>query len=341
MLFLEKDNCVRAGVESVAADGAIGFLVVDGMHKARNIVRGVSHVRNRRVGIEAGRMELVAVLHAQLSERLEVLGLNGFLHSLHALGYYVFRAELKQLTRTHRVNHASCAAGGLLVIRHDTNKRVHVRPVLFRCHLVRTRVYSIILNSHFPLDIASIQTTGCAARACTGNLRELTLVGLLDAEDERESLDKACVARGRRGQTSSSRERVSRDHVNLVIFQVRACHKHIPALINNISSTCTDGLEDALHALVGREVGLFLVVKPDAVLVEVGTDGNRGNSLQIVLVQSHRKRGVDWQVELAVTLAPVLDHSDVSRCARRRHKDAIVARHLGSLRVEGKRQREN
>ena len=55
--------------------------VIDLVDEIYDCVRGSVHVRTRRERVETNGVELIRILHRQLRERLEVVGLDGLIEN--------------------------------------------------------------------------------------------------------------------------------------------------------------------------------------------------------------------------------------------------------------------
>jgi hypothetical protein len=151
------DNGVRAGVESVAADGLAG-LIVDGVAQPDGGARGVVHVENWRRGVEASGVEIVRVLHRENCESLEVAVVDGLLHGYHTLGHDVVGTFLEERGGRNSRLHAAGRRDIFLFGAGDKNAGAHVGPVAGGCDFVGQAVAAILFLALLPASVAAEQT---------------------------------------------------------------------------------------------------------------------------------------------------------------------------------------
>lgn len=77
---------------------------VEAVNQLDDVPGGIVEVRDGREGVQAGGMELVAILHRQLGEALEVLLLDTAGHLLHALRHNGLSPELQGERASERVS---------------------------------------------------------------------------------------------------------------------------------------------------------------------------------------------------------------------------------------------
>ena len=185
-----------------------------------DVTRHVVQVKDRWVGVQAGRVELIRVGHREVAKRRKVLCDERLLDGGDPLGDYVLRAVGEELRCGDRVLHAVRRADLLLGGAGNEHQRPQLRPVRLAGYLHRHRVAGICLLALFPADEAAVEAATGAAAALPRYRGELTLVALAHTEQLSQRVDEARVARGRGCQTRRGREGVDRDHAHVVLAPV-------------------------------------------------------------------------------------------------------------------------
>lgn len=152
------DHRVWSGVVGVGCDVALASgdggaveLADEGHDGSGHVV----HVEDGRLGVEAAGVELVRVLHGDLSESVKVFGADGFRDSLHALRHDMLDAMLQQGRGLNGALHACCRRRSFFEVGHDANESLQVGPVRLRGDLHSIRVLAVGLLPHLPRDKAT------------------------------------------------------------------------------------------------------------------------------------------------------------------------------------------
>ncbi len=307
-------DAVRAGIERVGGDRLAGG-GVDGLDGAHGGPRDVVHVVDGRVGVGTGGVERVGVLHGDLGELGKVPRRHGLLHELHVLGHDVGDALLEEIGRRHRLLHARRRADALLGGRGDEHQRPHLGPVRRRGHLHGLGVEAVGLRPHLPRHVPAEQAAAGGAAALARDQGELggrvgQLVEIGDGAHE------GGEAGGGRGQAGGSGEVVLGDDAQR---EGRELGQRGVLLLEG--GPQRPQLAQTRLGPGARDVG-GRAVERQAVLARVGARaGGGGQRPQIGLRQGHGERRVGGQVELRISLAPVLDDGDVDGRRRARAVD--------------------
>ena len=278
VLLLGIDHSIWARIIGVRSLNSAWEGVELGQH-VNNEARDIIHVKDGRVSVEAGGVELVAVLHGQLRKLGEITLHNGVLHLLHPLRDHRICAVAQQRAGLHAGLHPRGAAHPLFVVADDQDQDLELRPVGLWHHLHRQAVRAVRLHTHVPLHKAAIKTAAGAARSLSGDGGELA-EGYSEAVQLCEGKDEAGIPRGRRGQAGRGREVVDRADVHLQVSQA------------SWVSLCTCQLPDRGEADLQPRVGhiLSVTIQPQLVITEVNTRRNAGRRLQVILTKGSTRR---------------------------------------------------
>ena len=167
------DDSIRPSVESVGADETI-VLRVDCFYDPDGGARGVVHVEDRRVRVEAGGVEVVAILHTQGSERFKVPLMDRLLHRLHPLRHHFRRPRLEQRRRGHRLLHPRRRTDVLLGGAGDEDDGAQVWPMARGRNFVGDAVFARGFGAAVPGDVPAHETAARGARALTRDAAELS-----------------------------------------------------------------------------------------------------------------------------------------------------------------------
>lgn len=291
------DDSVGAGVEGVAADDLAGG-IVDGLAHAHGGAGGVVHIKDGRVGVEAGGVEVVGVLHGERGEGLEVAVLDGLFHGFLAFGDDVGRALLEEGRGCDGRLHASRGGDVFLFGAGDEDAGAHFGPVAGRCYLVGQAVASVLLFSLLPAGVASEQTAACGAGALASDLAEVgrsggELVEVCNGADESSEASSAG------SETGGGGEVVLTDDLELEVGELG---KGVVVGLD-IFTELAKLAETSLGPCAGDV--LVLAVQGEGVVGEVGAARGGGVGAEVILREGDGERGVGGQVEFGVSLSPV------------------------------------
>jgi len=178
--FLSVDHSVGTGVEGVSSDVGSSVGEGDSVEFGDDGDDGfgdVVEVEDGREGIETDGVELVGILHSELSERIEILGLDGCNDLLHPPRNDVLDPVLKQVRSLDGELHTSGGSGGLLDVRDDADESVKGRPVGSRSDFDGVRVETGREDSLFPSDETTEEGSTGGSGTLTGDEGELGRVG--------------------------------------------------------------------------------------------------------------------------------------------------------------------
>jgi len=206
--LLSVDDSVGSGVEGVGCDVRTSRGERDSVEFGDDGDDGfgdVVEVEDRREGIETHGVELVGILHGELSERIEILGLDGGDDLLHPPRNDVLDPVLQEFRRLNGELHSSGGSGGLLDVRDDADESMEGRPVGSRSDFDGVGVETGREDSLFPSDETTKEGSTGGAGALTGDEGELGRVGGEGVESG-EGGDESGESGGGGGESSGGGE---------------------------------------------------------------------------------------------------------------------------------------
>lgn len=171
VLFECVDNGVGSGVKCVGGDDLAGG-TVELFDNGDDGSRDVIEVEDGRGGVETNGVERVAISHGEFGKFGKVSSLDSLRDRFHPLG-----DDPETLLQEGRCLYCLLHAGGgrraLLGVADNTDKSVHLGPVLSRGDLLGERVGAGRIGTFTPSDEASKERPAGRARALAGDEGEL------------------------------------------------------------------------------------------------------------------------------------------------------------------------
>lgn len=167
ILLKSVNDGVGSGVKCVGGDDLAGG-TVELFDNSDDGSGNVVEVEDGRCGVEADGMERVAVGHGELGKFGEVSSLDSLRDLIHAFGDDP-ETLLQKGRCLYGLLHTGSGRSPLLGITDNTNKGVHLGPVLSRSNLFGERVGASRVCTFTPSDEASKERSAGRARALAGD----------------------------------------------------------------------------------------------------------------------------------------------------------------------------
>mmetsp|Transcript_41440 Transcript_41440/g.133720 ORF Transcript_41440/g.133720 Transcript_41440/m.133720 type:complete len:330 (-) Transcript_41440:195-1184(-) len=262
-----EEDSVGAGVEGVPADGLSGSFV-EGVHHSHDGSRGVIHVEDGRVRVEAGGVELVRVAHHQLRHLAEIARLVRGLHLGQPARHDGSGAVREQRRGVDGRLHARSRRDCLLGVRDDEDQHLQLRPVRLVRHLPGARVDAVGALTHVPRHKAARERAASGAGPHARDARELVGERVGQAVQLGEGEGEGCVPRRRRREPRRGRKVVFRHDPHAEAIPLVLADKHLSRLgVAQVAGARAHLAKHGEHAPARVDVLLF-PVEPKAVAAE-------------------------------------------------------------------------